>query len=129
MRPNLLVIQTSHSEIDPQIEEFCESFCDTHYVYLVRPGSEFRDDSPAGLRFLNNSLDKLPGFAEVDTIISVADTEAAERLKETFPTSKLEVWDPEEELHLPEVLITLLRPTVVRGDFQLTDRPDLARAM
>ena len=65
MKPNLLFVQTSQLEINAEIEKFCESFCDSHYVYLIRPNSTFREDSPAGLRFLSNPLDQLPGFAEV----------------------------------------------------------------
>ncbi len=130
MKPNLLFVQTTRFEINPQIEKFCEHFCDTHYVYLIRPGSEFRDDTPSGLRFLNHSLDSLPGFADVDTVISVADEpEAADRLKEHYPSSRIEAWDTEDELRLPELLVSLLRPTVVKGDFGTPTQGDFARAM
>lgn len=129
MKPNLIFVQPAHVEINDQIEMFCEHFCDTHYVYLIRPNSEFRDDSPSGLRFLNNPLNQLPGFSDVDTVVSVADMEVAALLTATYPTSKLAVWNPEEETQIPEILVNLLKPTVILGNFGAADGIDLARAM
>ncbi len=129
MKPNLLFVQSADFDINPQIEKFCEYFCDTHYVYLVRTGSEFRDDSPAGLRFLNHRLDRLPSFAELDTVVSVADPRIADLLRTAYPESKLAIWDPEDEWHIPDVLVSLLRPTIVQGDFNSPKKAEFAHAM
>jgi len=129
MKPNLIVVQTAHSEIDTQIEMFLEHFCESHYVYLIRPHSGLRDDSPAGIRFLSQSLDHLPDIANVDAVISVGDPQAADRLKETYPDSRSALWDPEAEAYLPDLFVSLLSPTLVRGDFGPADDRDLARAI
>ena len=125
MKPNLVVIQPPHIGMDAEIEQFCEEFCESHYVYLIRPNSALRDDSPAGVRFLNHSLDSLPGFGSVDTAVAVMDAEAMDRLKASYPESKLAMWDPREQSDL----ISLLKPTVIRGDFGERDEQALARAM
>jgi hypothetical protein len=129
MKPNLVVFQPYHVQLDSVIEQFCESFCDTHDVYLVRPHSELRDYSPAGVRFLSDPLDRLPGFGSVDTAIAVGDQEVAARLQECYPESNLAVWHPSEDGEVPELMLSLLRPTVVRGDFGQPEERDLARAM
>ncbi|MES2921941.1 MAG: hypothetical protein V4819_10350 [Verrucomicrobiota bacterium] len=129
MKPNLVILQPPHIDLDSVIEQFCESFCDSHYVYLVRPNSPPRDDSPAGVRFLNHPLDRLPGFGTVDTAIAVGDPTAAARLRECYPDSKLAVWHPGENGEVPDLILSLLRPTVVRGDFGESEERDLARAM
>jgi hypothetical protein len=126
MKPNLVVIQPPHIGMDAEIEQFCEEFCKSHYVYLIRPNSEFRDDSPAGVRFLNHSLDSLPGFGNVDTAIAVLDHEVMDRLKAFYPESKLALWDPREKGNLTD---SLLKPTVIRGDFGECEERELARAM
>ncbi len=129
MKPNLVVFQPYHVQLDNVIEEFCESFCDTHYVYLVRPHSKLRGDSPAGVRFLNHSLEGLPGFGKVDTAIAVGDPEVVARLRESYPTSKLAVWHPAENGDVPDKILSLLRPTVLRGDFGGAVEPDFAQAI
>jgi hypothetical protein len=129
MKPNLVIVQPAHIHMDSVIEQFCEDFCDSHYVYLVRPNSEFRDDSPAGVRFLSHSLDRLPGFGRVDAAIAVADVEVASRLKECYPESKLALWNPGDTGELPDLIDSLLGPTVVRGDFGESEERDFARAM
>lgn len=129
MKPNLVIVQPRHVEMDSLIEQFCEDFSDSHYVYLVRPNSECREDSPAGVRFLNHSLDRLPRFGSVEAAIAVADHEVADRLKEVYPDSHLAVWDPKDESQLPELIATLLNPTMVRGSFGKAEAPDLAKAV
>jgi hypothetical protein len=109
MKPNLLVVQAADLEIDSLIEHFCEALSDSHYVYLVRPASGFREDSPGGVRFLNHSLDRLPRFGAVDTAIAIADPQVVKRLKEVYPDSKLAVWDPRENCNLPLALASHLR--------------------
>ncbi len=129
MKPNLVFVQPSRLTIDSEIEKFCESFCDSHYVYLVRPNAEFREDSSAGLRFLSNPLDQLPGFADVETTVSIADVQTADLLRDTYPDSQSTYWDPENESCLPDILVSLLRPTVVQGSFRPAEEMGFARAM
>jgi hypothetical protein len=129
MKPNLVIVQPPHIRGDSVIEQFCESFCESHYVYLVRPGSKFRDDSPAGVRFLSHSLDRLPAFGTVDMVIAVADPAVAERLKECYPESKLALWDPVSCDKLPDAILPLLRPSVISGEFGEAYKPSFARAM
>ena len=129
MKPNLIIVQPPHVCVDSMIEQLCEDFSETHYVYLVRPNSEIRDDSPAGVRFLNHSLDRLPGFGKVDMAIAVGDPLVADRLKECYPESKLALWDPRENSGFPELIASLIRPKVVRGDFGEPQALELAHAM
>ncbi len=126
MKPNLVIVQSLNIHMDSEVEQFCEDFCDSHYVYLIRPGSEFREDSPAGVRFLGHALDSLPEFGSVETVISVADPEAAGRLRESYPESKWAVWYPGQN---GDLIASILRPTVVRGDFGKPRIRDFARAM
>jgi len=129
MKPNLVFVQPTHLNIDNEIEKFCESFCDSHYVYLVRPNSPFRDDSPSGLRFLSNPLDQLPGFSDVRAAVSIADPATTDRLRETYPGSAHTTWDPEDESCLPALLISLLRPTVVQAEFRPAQEIEFSHAM
>jgi hypothetical protein len=129
MKPNLVIVQPSHIGMDSLIEQFCEDFCDSHYVYLVRPDSECREDSPGGVRFLNHPLDRLPRFGTVDAAIAVADHSVADRLKEFYPESYLAVWDPGDNSQLPDLIATLVTPKVVQGSFGEPEELDLAQAM
>lgn len=129
MKPNLVVIQPSDPNMDSMIERFCEEFCESHYVYLVRPHSEFRDDSPAGVRFLGHSLDQLPFFGSVDTAVAVAGPELAERIKDVYPESKLVMWDPKTNEDLPELIGSIMKPKVVRGDFGEAEEENFAQAI
>ncbi len=129
MKPNLVVVQPPHVQMNSLIEQFCEDFCDSHYVYLVRPNSEVREDSPAGVRFLNHPLDRLPRFGSVETAIAVADPEVADRLKEFYPESALAIWDPNNREDLPNLLASLLKPKVIQGTFGETKSGELAQAM
>ena len=129
MKPNLVIVQPPHFLMASVIEQFCEDLCESHYVYLVRPHASYREDSPAGVRFLNHSLDCLPRFGSVETAIAVADHEIGDRLKECYPDSKLAVWEDVGNAELPEHLASLFRPSVVQGAFGTSDAPDLARAM
>ncbi|MES2657166.1 MAG: hypothetical protein V4689_01040 [Verrucomicrobiota bacterium] len=129
MKPNLVILQPAHTHLDSLIEEFCESFCDSHYVYLVRPCSALRDDSPGGVRFLSHPLDRLPAFGRVDTAIAVADADAMDRLREVYPDSQLAVWHPGETGEVPDPILSLLRPTVVHGTFGESSERDFARAI
>lgn len=119
MKPNLLFVQTTHLGINAEIEKFCECFCDSHYVYLVRPNSPFREDSPAGLRFLSNPLDQLPGFAAVRATVAIADPAAADHLQHTYPGNAHVFWDPEDESYLPDLLVSLLNSNVYHENFRL----------
>ena len=130
MKPNLVVVLPPHLCMDSVIEQFCEEFSDSHYVYLVCPNSEFREDSPAGVRFLNHPLDRLPRFGHVDAAIAVADPEVAALLRECYPESKSAVWNPgENDGQVPELIATLRGSKVVRGEFGETESRELARAM
>lgn len=129
MKPNLVIVQPPHIHMDAAIERFCESFCDSHYVYLIRPDSVFREDSPAGVRFLNHSLDHPPGFGKVDAIIAVADPQVADRLRACYPESRLAVWHPGENDAVPDLKLSLLGPVMVRDGYGGADESELARAM
>ena len=129
MKPNLVIVQPPHVLLDAVIEQFCEDLCDTHYVYLIRPDSPRREDSPAGVRFLSHPLDRLPEFGKVEAAVAVGDLEVAARLRESYPESKLAVWHPCENGEVPELILSLIAPTVVRGDFGESQERDLARAM
>ena len=130
MKPNLVVVLPAEHHMDPVVEQFCEDCGDSHYVYLIIPNSEFREDSPAGVRFLGHPLDRLPRFGKVDIAIAVADPVVADRLKECYPESKLALWDPaENDGGLPQRIASLVRPRVVRGLFGESENRDFARAM
>ncbi len=126
MKPNLVIVQPPHIRMDSVVEQFCEKFCDTHYIYLVRPGSEFREDSAAGIRFLGHAMDSLPEFGSVDTVIAVADSEAAECLRRAYPESRSAVWHPGQN---GDLIASLLQPTLVRGNFASFRDDDLAHAI
>jgi len=129
MKPNLLIVQPPHVAADSVIDRFCESLCDTHYVYLIRPISTFREDSPAGVRFLNLSADRLPGFGEIESVIVVGDSEIAGRLQEKYPTAHHALWDLESEGELPFSLIPSLAGNVIDGKFGHATERELAHAM
>lgn len=128
MKPNIIVVQPSHVTSDSEVEAFCELFCDSHYVHLIRPDSEFRGDSPAGLRFLSNSLDQLPDFPDVETVIAVGDFEVARVLGEAYPGSRRTVWDPEIDSGFPTSAVDGGAP-VVRADFRKTERAGFRKAI
>ncbi|MEP2777674.1 MAG: hypothetical protein ABJQ29_09190 [Luteolibacter sp.] len=128
MKPNAIVVQPSHVEFDEIIENFCEKLSDTHYVYLIRPFSEIRDDSPGGVRFLNHGLDRLPGFAEVGAAIAIGEAEIAAILGEAYPMSKCVVWDPRFGDPIPKTLMDMMNPVIVQGHFQQKKREDYASA-
>ena len=132
MKPNLIVVEPPECPADARIESVCELLSEWYYVYLVRPGSGFRDDSPGGVRFLNHSLDRLPGFADVAIAVAIREAAVAERLKAAYPQSRLAIWHPDREL--PQILEARLRlrgldSRVVAGDFRPRPAPELARAM
>ena len=129
MKPNLIVIQPPHVRMDSVIEEFCESFCDSHYVYLVRPDSAFREDSSAGVRFLSHSLDRLPAFGEMDSAIAIADPAIVDHLKRRYPGSKMALWDPGKDPESADLIVSLNKLTVVHGEFGGSTHPELARAV
>ena len=116
MKPNLLVVQPADHALDPIIEKFCESCSETHWVYLVRPASVFRDDSPAGVRFLTNPLDKLPCFP-VDIAIAVGDEGIAAKVKEKYPDSETLFWNPVSSRTSPPPMLSKCRK-VLSGAFQ-----------
>jgi len=59
----------------------------------------------------------------------VADPEVAERLKQSYPESKHAVWHPSENGEQPDQIASLLKPSVVRGDFGESKARDFARAI
>lgn len=120
MKPNLLVVHPYAAESDPVIDQLCETFCETHYVYLIRPIPTILDDSPAGVRFLNFSIDHLPGFGEVEKVIVIDSPEISDRLKEKYPTACFNLWDRKSKLPLDS-------DTIIHGDFGQVDM--LAEAM
>lgn len=129
MKPNLIVVQPPDFPFDAAVEQFCEGLCDSHYVYLIRPNSDFREDSAAGVRFLGHALDCLPRFGSVDTAIAVGDSKLAEILKNQYPESSLGIWHPSGNLYKTYEINDLLNPTVVRGEFGAVLDRDFAKAM
>ena len=127
MKPNILIVQPAHLEFDAAVDIFCESLSETHYVYLVRPGSAFRDDSPAGVRFLNHSIDRLPGFADVDTVIAIGEPGIADQLKKAYPASTHTAWDPTYDNDFLESFLASTK--VVQGEFGNEAAERLNRAM
>lgn len=128
MKPNLLIVQPHSAESDSVIDRFCETLCETHYVYLIRPGMTLRDDSPAGVRFLNFSPNRFPGFGQVESVIVVGSSEIAGRLKEQYPTARHGRWDVEADGEFPFFLVPSLSETIIQGEFGQLEEP-LARAM
>ena len=129
MKPNLFIVQLPHIHLDAIVEEFCERLSNSHYVYLDRPDSDPRDDSPAGVRFLSHPLEHLPDFGSVDTAISIGDAKAAARLRECYPEAKLAVWHPGDDGKVPDEILLLLAPRAANigsGDFE---ERDFARAI
>lgn len=127
MKPNLLVVQPPHVDADAAIGRFCESMCESHYVYLIRPATQSIEDSPAGVRFLKYSPDRLPGFGEVESVVVVADPEIAGRVKEQYPTAHHALWNLETDGDSP--LLQSRQDTIIQGEFgQASDQP-LARAI
>lgn len=116
MKPNLLVIQPSPSAADSAIDLFCESLSETHYVYLIRPLDAFREDSPAGVRFLNFSPAHLPGFGEVESIVLVDEADHAPRLEEQYPGARH--WRMDSTSGPDFIIPGLSQPdTIISGDF------------
>jgi hypothetical protein len=122
MKPNLLIVQPHAAESDPTIDQFCETLCETHYVYLIRPLPKTLDDSPAGVRFLNFSLDHLPGFGEVEKVIIVDSPEITNRVKEKYPSARLDTWDRKSKQPSAE------SAKILQGDFGQAAEP-LAKAI
>ena len=129
MKPNLFIVQPPHIHLDAIVEEFCERLSDSHYVYLDRPHSDRREDSPAGVRFLSHPLDHLPGFGSVDTAISIGDTEAAACLRECYPEAKLAVWHPGDDGKIPDEILLLLGPGEIGTGTGESEERDFARAI
>ena len=129
MKPNLLVVQPPHIATDAIIDRFCESLCDTHYVYLIRPITTFRDDSPAGVRFLKFTPDHLPGFGEIESVIIVGESDIAGRLQEQYPTAHHAVWNLESHGERPFSLVPSLAANVIDGQFGHAADQTLARAI
>ncbi len=128
MKPNIIIVQPSQAESDSVVEQFCETLSETHYAYLMRPLSAFREDSPTGVRFLNYNPDRLPGFGDVECVVVVEDPAAAEALREKYPAAPQSLWRLDEDGAFPFHLVPALA-TIVRGDFGRTAEPELARAM
>ncbi len=130
MKPNLLIVQPHAAESDTVIDRLCESLCETHYVYLIRPTPALLDDSPAGVRYLNFSLDRLPGFGEVESVILIDSPEIAGRFEEKYPTARLGFWNRETDQGFPLSLSPSLSDhTIIQGEFGNARDRQLARAM
>jgi len=129
MKPNLLVVQPPHIDADAAIDRFCESMCESHYVYLIRPITQSIEDSPAGVRLLRYSPDRLPGFGEIESVIVVGDTKMAGRLQEKYPTAHHALWDLESQGELPYSLIPSLAENVIDGEFGHATERELAHAI
>lgn len=127
MKPNIVIAQPANIECDAAIDIFCESLSETHYVYLIRPGSAPRDDSPAGVRFLNHALDRLPGFADIETAIAIGDDGVADHLRKAYPQCELRTWDPEMDDTFLESFLSSGK--VVEGSFGVHHDAELAKAM
>lgn len=127
MKPNLLVVQPPNVDADAAIDRFCESMCESHYVYLIRPSSQSIEDSPAGVRFLKYSADRLPGFGEVESVIVVADSEIVGRVKEHYPAARHALWNLETDGDSPRLQTS--PDTIIQGEFGQTNGLPLARAM
>lgn len=129
MKPNLIVLHLPNTAPDIEVEKLCERFCETHYVYLIRPGSVFREDSPSGIRFLNHSMDRLPGFADVALAIAVGDPEVEEMLRSAYPESTSTRWNPSYGDDFSDSMGWDIPGSIVRGEFAKSDRSGLALAM
>jgi hypothetical protein len=131
MKPNLLIVQPQPVESDSAIERFCETLSETHYVYLVRPIDALREDSPAGVRFLHYSPDRLPSFGEVESVIVVGSPEISARLMESYPAARHGFWDLESDSEFPLELVPSFSNTIIQGEFGHATEADepLARAM
>jgi len=127
MKPNLLVVQPPHVEADAAIDRFCESMCESHYVYLIRPITQSIEDSPAGVRFLKYSPDHLPGFGEVESVIVVDDPEIAGRVKEQYPTAHHSLWNLEIDGEAPDWSAS--PDAIIHGEFGHSTERELAHAM
>lgn len=129
MKPNLLIVHPVQADSDTVIDRFCETLSETHYVYLVRPIAAHRDDSPAGVRYLHFSIDRLPGFGEVESVILIDSPEIAGQLKEKYPTARHAIWNREAEENFPFSLVPSLSDTIIQGDFGNSTDQEFARAM
>lgn len=129
MKPNLVLIQPAHAEAAPVIDRFCEMMCGTHYVYLIRPINGFQEDSPAGVRYLNFSIDRLPGFGEVESVIVVGGQDIAATVKEKYPAARLSHWPIETERDFPAAFDPTIPDTIIQGRFRRIASPELAKAM
>lgn len=129
MKPNLIVIQPMQPDSDPAIDSICEMLCETYYVYVIRPLRTFRDDSPAGVRFLNYSYDRLPGFSLVETVIIVNGSELAGRLKTQYPSACQLLWNGVIGAETSAEFIPKLSHTIVQGEFGHPAAKPFARAI
>jgi hypothetical protein len=129
MKPNILVVQPSHPDSHPAIDCFCEALAGTHYVYLVRPLSSHRDDSPAGVRFLNFSPDHLPGFGEVESVIVVDGIEHTSLLQEKYPGARHWHLDSDDSAVVELTDGTAPDTTIIEGAFGTHGYQERARAV
>ncbi|MBK1881545.1 hypothetical protein JIN85_03905 [Luteolibacter pohnpeiensis] len=129
MKPNLLIVQPHSVEADSIIEQISEILSKTHYVYLLRPLNEFRDDSPAGVRFLRYASERLPGFGHVENVVVINDAEVAMTAKQQYPLAQHTLWNPETDNGFPPALIPYLSDTIVQGHFGEEAEETLARAI
>ena len=109
MKPNLLVINPSGSEPAPWVEELCNQWMDHCYVYLLCPRCGFREDNHRGVRFLPHDGGAVPAFGNLEAVVVFGngETQAVQRLRDTYPDVPLRVI-PRESDALPnqELLAT-----------------------
>lgn len=129
MKPNILVVQPSRPDADAAIDCFCEALSGSHYVYLIRPLSGHREDSPAGVRFLNFSPDHLPGFGEVESVIVVDGIEHTSLLQKKYPAARHWHLDSEDAAVLELTDAPAPDATIIEGDFGVPVYQERARAV
>ena len=109
MKPNLLVVDTLGDGSHEIVESVCEELSRDYYVYLARPGSGFREDSPNGVRFVSNPLDALPRFGTLATVWSVGSRSVSAAVREAYPEADFHDWRPSGSSLSPEGFVNVLR--------------------
>ena len=89
MKTNLLVIDTSGETNAARLETLCEKLSADHYVYVMRPGSKFREDSPAGVRFIGNPISSPPLFGNLDHAVAFVGDDEYDLLVDALPNMEV----------------------------------------
>ncbi|BCX47346.1 hypothetical protein HAHE_12540 [Haloferula helveola] len=109
MKPNLLVVDTLGDGSREIVESVCEELSRDYYVYLARPGSGFREDSPNGVRFVSNPLDALPRFGTLATVWSVGNRSVSTAVRAAYPEADFHDWRPADSPQSPDGFVKALR--------------------